>query len=155
MMSYDVDSFNIESNLAISDINLGLVIFFFDVMVSSWTLDRKARSPAAHPQTARCCVGGSAWAAAAWALGRECNEQPLQNCLLTSKELARKTINNSLVNVCWNLPLDADHFIPPWGGWFFNVMNPNYMRRDPYLWNWLVIGWWYFFLIDGMGGKSK
>ena len=107
------------------------------------------------PQTARCCVGGSAWAAAAWALERECNEQPLQNCLLTSKELARKTINNSLVNVCWNLPLDADHFIPPWGGWFFNVMNPNYMRRDPYLWNWLVIGWWYFFLIDGMGGKSK
>ena len=49
MMSYDVDSFNIESNLAISDINLGLVIFFFDVMVSSWTWDLKARSPAAHP----------------------------------------------------------------------------------------------------------
>ena len=117
----------------------------------SWTWDLKARSQPHTPQTARCCVGGSALKAAAWALGREWNEQPLQNGLLTNKEQARKTINNSLVHVCWNLPLDADHFIPPWWGWFFNVMNPNHRQRpisvklvgDRLVVFLVVFCWWY------------
>ena len=86
MMSYHVDFSNIESNLAISDINLGLVIFFFDVMVSSWTLDRKARSPAAHPSNGSVLRWRFGLGGRSVGMGRECNEQPFQNGLLTSKE---------------------------------------------------------------------
>ena len=86
MMSYDVDSFNIESNLAISDIKFGLVIFFFDVMVSSWTWDRKARSPAAHPSNGSVLRWRFGLGGRSVGMGRECNEQTLQNGLLTSTE---------------------------------------------------------------------
>ena len=86
MMSYDVDSFNIESNLAISDIKFSLVIFFFDVMVSSWTWDRKARSPAAQPSNGSVLRWRFGLGGRSVGMGRECNEQTLQNGLLTSTE---------------------------------------------------------------------
>ena len=99
----------IESNLAISGFNLVFVFGCGGFLVGLGTGTGKLETQPGTPQAAGAGVGGFGTAQRR-ALGGEENEQPLQNCLLTSQRGSEKQ------HVSVNYPLDAEDFVPPWWG---------------------------------------